>query len=158
MQAQSPDAGATATVTAMAVVVVGASLLTSMTHERRVAKMVGPAGEPVYAGAGRMWLGLFALLASTSVALLQSSRPEALFRVWMFGVGCGFAVWGSRAGFRWYLGLGVSMVAAGLLDLVLVATGGPVVPLRIFVLGLALPVTALLTNRRYLWLRPQSRS
>ncbi len=135
------------------VVIVGASLLTSMTTERRVAKMFGPAGAPVFAGAGRLWLMVFAVLTSASVAIASAGRVEAVVTLWMFGVGAAFLFWGRTIGFSWYAGLGLALMAAGAIDSWMSATGGPVGLLRVFVLGLALPAAAILTNRRYLWLR-----
>ena len=126
-----------------------------MTTERRVGKMLGPAGEPVFAGAGRMWLMALGALTSASVALVLASRAEAIITLWLIGAGGGFLFWGRRIGFSWYVGLGAGMIAAGLVDSWMSATGGPVALLRVVVLGLALPATAILTNRRFLWLRPE---
>jgi hypothetical protein len=140
---------------AAVVVIVGVSLLNSSTHGRRAAKMVGPAGEPSYAGAGQMWTMVIGALALGSGALLAAGRPEYVTTIWLFGVGCAFALWGRKADFLWYFGLGSAMVAAAAFDAALAATGGPVGPFRFFVLGLALPAAALLTNRRFLWFRPE---
>lgn len=143
-----------ATGIAVAVVVVGGSVMSSLAHERRVGKIAGVAGESVYPGAGRMWAGVLGALALAAAGLImKSGRADGLYLLGMIGVGTGFALWGRRAKFPWYLGLGAAMVAAGLLDGVLAATGGPARPLRLLVLGLALPVAALLTNRRWLWFR-----
>jgi len=149
------SAGATTQATGIAalVVIVGASLLTSMTTERRVAKMFGPAGAPLFAGAGRMWLVVFATLTSASIAIASAGRVEAVMTLWMFGVGAAFLFWGRTIGFRWYAGLGLALMAAGAVDSWMTAVGGPVGLLRLFVLGFALPAAAILTNRRYLWLR-----
>jgi hypothetical protein len=136
------------------VVVVAASLLNSMTTERRVAKMLGPAGKPVYAGAGRMWLLVFATLASASAALFGAGRADAIVTLWLFGAGTAFLFWGRTIGFSWYAGAGLGMMLAGAVDSWMSAAGGPVGLWRILVLGLALPATAIATNRRYLWLRP----
>lgn len=145
-----------ATGIATAVVIVAASLLSSMTTERRIGKMFGPAGEPAFAGAGRMWRMVFATLASATAALVFASRAEAVLTLWLLGVGTGFLFWGRRIGFAWYAGVGLAMIAAGILDSCLAATGGPVALVRMLVLGLALPVTAVVTNRRFLWLRAES--
>jgi len=141
---------------AVAIVVLGGSVMSSLTHERRVGKMAGVAGEAVYAGAGRMWTGVLGALALAATALaMKTGRADGLYALGMVGVGTGFARWGRRAKFPWYLGLGASMIAVGALDAVLVGAGGPARPLRLLVLGLALPVAALLTNRRYLWFREE---
>jgi hypothetical protein len=141
--------------TAILFVIVAVSVLNSFTTERRVAKMVGPIGQPAFAGAGRMWAGILAVLVAASIGLLGASRSDAMFAIWMAGVGSGFVNWGREAKFPWYSGLGVAMLAVAALDLALASVSGPVGPLRIFVLGLALPVAGLLTNRRYLWFRPE---
>lgn len=141
---------------AVAVAVVGGSVMSSLTHERRVGKMAGVAGDAVDAGAGRSWAGVLAALALSAAGLvLATGRTDGLYLLGMVGVGTGFARWGRRAKFPWYLGLGAAMVAAGVLDGVLALVGGPARPfVRLFVLGLALPAAALLTNRRFLWFRP----
>jgi len=135
------------------VVIIAASLLSSMTTERRVAKMLGPAGAPVFAGAGRMWLLVIGALTSASVAIASAGRVEAVLTLWMIGVGTAFLFWGRTIDFSWYAGLGLALIAAGAADSWMTATGGPVGPYRVVVLGLALPAAAILTNRRYLWLR-----
>lgn len=140
---------------ATAVVIVGASILSSSTHGRRAAKMCGPAGKPAYDGAGPMWGMVLVALVLGSAALLAAGRPGEVTTIWLFGVGCAFAQWGRKAAFPWYFRLGSGMVVAAVLDVLLAATGGPVGPFRIFVLGLALPAVALLTNRRFLWFRPE---
>lgn len=146
-----------ATGLAVALVVVGGSAMSSLTHERRVGKMAGVAGEAVYAGAGRMWAGVFGALALSALALvLRTGRADGLYLLGMVGVGTGFALWGRRARFGWYLGLGAAMVAAGVLDGVMASAGGPARLLRLLVLGLLLPAAALLTNRRWLWFRADS--
>lgn len=146
-----------ATGLAVMLVVLAGSGMSSLTHERRVAKMAGVAGEAVYAGAGRMWAGVLGALALSGLALvLRTGRGDGLYLLGMVGAGTGFALWGRRAKFFWYLGLGVAMLVAGVVDGVLVSVGGPARPLRLLVLGLVLPVTALVTNRRYLWFRPKS--
>ncbi|MFN2427645.1 MAG: hypothetical protein ABR587_14490 [Candidatus Binatia bacterium] len=127
--------------------------LTSFTHERRVGKMAGAAGAAVYEGAGRMWLALFAVLGAATAALVLASRQEWLFGAWAAGVGLGFTFWGWKAGFAWYVGVGSTMLAASLADAAQVWAGEPVLGFRVFVLGVALPALALLTNRRFLWFR-----
>jgi hypothetical protein len=136
------------------VVLIGASALSSVTHERRVGKMMGPAGAPVWAGAGQMWLVLLVGLAAGSLVLALGSLAALLFPLWALAVGAGFATWGRKAAFAWYTGLGFALVGVGLLDLAIGISAGPTTPFRITVLGLGLPGFALLTNRRFLWLRP----
>ena len=142
-----------ATVIFALVVIFAGSLLTSMTTERRVAKMVGPAGAPLFAGAGRMWILVFAMLMSASAAILGAGRAEAILTLWMLLVGAAFLFWGRATGFAWYVGLGASILAAGAVDSWMSATGGPVGPWRVLVLGIALPAAAIATNRRFLWFR-----
>jgi hypothetical protein len=136
------------------VVLMAGAAMTSLTHERRVGKMVGPAGEALFAAAGRMWLALFAALAAASALLLAASKPQLLFDAWVVGVGSGFVVWGSKARFAWYMGLGAATVATAVLDMVLWSAGMSVLELRCLLLALALPAAALATNYRFLWFRP----
>jgi len=138
------------------VVLLAGAAMTSLTHERRLGKMVGPAGAAVFDGAGRMWTGVLAVLVAASVLLLAASRPQLLFDVWVVGVGAGLAAWGSKAGFAWYLGLGAAMVAVGAVDVALRSAGFPVLALRCALLAVALPVAALVTNHRFLWFHPPS--
>ena len=153
-----PESAGTPEGIVVAVLLAGA-VLASLTHERRVGKMAGPAG-PVgtasFEGAGRMWSGLLAALTAASALLLLASRPQWLFDAWTVGVGSGFAVWGWKAGFAWYTGLGLALVAVGAVDAIVTAAGGSVLALRCLVLALALPAFSLVTNRRFLWFRPAS--
>lgn len=142
-----------ATGVAVVLVVLGGSVMSSLTHERRVGKMAGVSGEAVDGSAGGRWVALLATTVVTGAGMLALGRADALYALGLTGVGTGFVLWGRRARFPWYLGLGAAMLAAALLDRVLAAAGGPAGPLRLLVLGLALPVAALLTNRRYLWFR-----
>lgn len=135
-------------------VLLGGAVLTSFTHERRVGKMVGPAGEAVFDGAGRMWLRVFAALVTASALAMVASAPQRIFEVWIVGVGSGLAFWGWRAGFAWYVGLGAAMIATAAVDVVLGSAGLPVFALRGAVLALALPAAALVINRRFLWFHP----
>lgn len=142
------------------VMLVGGSLMTSFTHERRVGKMAGVAGEPVFAGAGRLWLVVFAALGFVDSVLIASGLELYLVPSWWLGVGAGFAVWGWRAGFGWYTGFGAALVSAGMLDLIVlqtdpsgIAAGLHRVIWRSLVLAVFIPAFALETNRRHLWFR-----
>jgi len=109
--------GEHATVSATLVIIVAASILSSIQTERRVAKMMGPATDLVDAGAGTMWRIVVAVLVAASIGLVAAARAEGLVDAWMLVI------------------------------------GGPVAIFRLVVLGIGLPVAAILTNRRYLWLR-----
>jgi hypothetical protein len=135
------------------VAIAGITLLNSMTTERRVAKMVGVAGEPVYAAAGAMWRLVLAMLALASVALVAAHAAAAVIPLWLAGVGATFLFWGRKTELAWYAALGAAMVIAGVADAWLSRSSGPVGPLRVAVLGLALPAAAIATNRRFLWVR-----
>lgn len=138
---------------AVMLIVIAGSVLSSLTHERRVGKMTGPAGETVFDSAARLWAVVFMVLGVVSVWLAAGGQSRWLFPLWMLGVGLGFTIWGSRAAFGWYVFLGVAMAVAAALDVGLAVAGWPHRPLRLAVLGLALPAAALMTNRRYLWFR-----
>lgn len=139
---------------AVVAAVVGGALLTSMTHERRVGKMAGAAGEPVFAGAGRMWAGALVGMLAGSVALAGAGWAGWLFNLWVGGTGATFARWGRRTGMNWYVGLGLAMVAFAAADAVLAMLEGQPSPgSRFLVLGVVLPGAALVTNRRFLWFR-----
>ena len=101
-----------------------------------------------------MWTGLITVLVAISALALVMSRPQQLFDVWIVGVGSGFALWGSRASFAWYVGLGAAMVATGAADVALASAGVSVLGLRCAVLAAALPAAALVTNHRFLWFHP----
>lgn len=150
----SPGEGAV-TGSAGLLFLVAAAVLTSLTHERRIGKMVGPAGEAVWPGAGALWRTLLSALAAASALLPVTGNAAMLFPLWCAGVGSGFWLWGRRAGFPWYEGLGLVMAVAALVDLGLLWKGGGVVVpgLRFAVLGLLLPGAGLLTSRRFLWFR-----
>jgi hypothetical protein len=144
-----------ATGAALAVALAAGSVLSSLTHERRVAKMAGVAGEAAYAGAGRLWSALFGVLAVVAALLVGMGAAASLYAAAMLVVGTGFALWGRRAKFDWYFRLGLAMVSAGAFDLA-VEGSALAAPLRLLVLGLGLPAAALATNRRYLWFRPEA--
>ncbi|MFN2378192.1 MAG: hypothetical protein ABR538_16810 [Candidatus Binatia bacterium] len=134
---------------------VAAAVLTSFTHERRIGKMAGPAGEAVWPGAAALWRTLLAALAAASALLLTTENAGMLFPLWCAGVGCGFWLWGRGAGFPWYEGLGLLMSVAALVDVGLLWAEGSAAPgFRFAVLGLVLPGAGLLTSRRFLWFRP----
>lgn len=134
-------------------VLVAGAVLTSFTHERRVAKIAGPAGEPVFAGAGRLWTVTLLVLGVASAVLAATDEAQWLFALWAAAAGAAFTLWGLRTRFRSYVALGLGLAAAGVLDASATAGGSPLAGLRIFVLGVALPAAAIATNRRYLWFR-----
>jgi hypothetical protein len=140
-----------ASLVAMAVVVVAASMVTSFINERRVAKITGPAGVSAYDGAGAMWRVVLGVLVLVTGVLLSQSRGWQVFDVWAFGVGGAYILWGTRANFPWFSRIGLLMVVAGLFDVLMLSLGEPVTALRLLVLGVLLPAAALATNRRYLW-------
>lgn len=144
-----PDAGL-----AGGVVLVGATVMTSLTHERRIGKMAGPAGDPLWPGVAALAKGLAAGLVAGSAGLAMAGRADAVVSLWLAGVGAGLAVWGRRASFGWYLGLGAATGLAALVDAgLLLWRGVPSTGLRAAVLVLALPLAALWTNRTWLWFR-----
>lgn len=128
--------------------------MTGFTTERRIAKMVGPAGEPLVAAAGQMWVLAIASLIVASTTLAIASLEELVVSIWLAGTGAMLVWWGRRADFAWYAGLGAMMLAAGLADAAVATTGGWRLGLRVLVLGLAIPAAAVATNRRFLWFRP----
>jgi hypothetical protein len=133
------------------VVLLAGGVLSSFTHERRVAKMAGAAGDPVYENTALLW-GLVALaLISAGVAAAGAPVSDPLFPVAMVIVGIGFAQWGAGAHFPWFVGLGSAIVAVGLLDVAISAPARPY--LRMLVLGVLLPAAGIETSRRYLWFR-----
>ena len=135
-------------------VLLGGAILTSITHERRVGKMAGPAGDAVWSGAGAMWLRLLGTLVTLTGMLAFAGRGDLLFAAWAFGVGWGFAVWGWKANFPWYAGLGLGLAWVALVDAAMLAAGTPMPMLRGLVLAVGLPALALRTNHRFLWFRP----
>lgn len=136
----------------LVVVLLGGAVLTSLTHERRVAKMAGRAGNPVYEKTPLLWGFVALALLSTFAAAMGAPNSDPLFPVGMVIVGVGFAQWGAGARFAWFVGLGAAIVAAGLLDVVLDPETRPY--WRMLVLGVGLPAAGLATSSRYLWFRP----
>ena len=131
---------------------VGGAMLASLTHERRVAKMVGKAGDAVYEHTAVLWRLVLVGLAAASVAAAASPQTGSIYPVAMVVIGIGFAQWGAGARFAWFVWLGVLVVAAGLADVAL-APADAARTLRLLVLGLALPAFGLETSRRFLWFR-----
>jgi hypothetical protein len=136
------------------VVLVAGAVLTSLTNERRVAKMAGIAGEPVYPGTALVWrLVALALFVSGAAAVFEANT-NGMFPVAMIATGMGFAVWGAGAGFAWFSALGAAMVGTALVDVALLGRGDASRTLRLAVLGVALPAFGLATSYRFLWFRP----
>jgi hypothetical protein len=138
---------------AATIVIAGASLLASRTHARRVAKMAGQAGEPVFANAKAMWRLIVAAALLLSVVAVRAGRTDLVFPLWMLAAGSGFAAWGRAVGLGWYVGLGALMAGIGLLDLLLSRGSFAAYSLEMFTLGLLLPAAAIATNRQFLWIR-----
>jgi hypothetical protein len=136
------------------VVLVAGALLVSSTHERRVAKMAGISGAPVYEKTPQLWGFAGLALLSTFVAAMNAPNTDPLFPVAMVIVGVAFAQWGAGARFAWFVWLGAAIVAAGLLDVVIGAAARPY--WRTLVLGVLLPGAGIETSRRYLWFRRPS--
>jgi hypothetical protein len=136
---------------ASVVALLAGGVLSSFTHERRVAKMAGAAGAPVYQKTPLLWGFVALALVSAGVAAIGAPNTDPLFPVAMVIVGIGFAQWGAGARFAWFVGLGSAIVAAGLLDIALSAPWRPC--LRMIVLGALLPAAGIETSRRYLWFR-----
>jgi hypothetical protein len=137
---------------AFLVVLLGGALLTSLTHERRVGKMAGIAGAPLHPRIDVLWWSVIGAIVLGGLALHWIARPHWMFPMWMMLAGEGFLLWGMAVGFAWYRALGVAMIAAGLLDIAMMATGAGRWP-RLVVLGALLPAAGLVTSRRYLWFR-----
>lgn len=135
-------------------VLLAGAVLTSITHERRVGKMAGPAGDAVWSGAGVMWLRLLGTLVMLNAVLAAQGQSGLVFALSVFGVGWGFALWGWKANFPWYAGLGLGLAWIGLVDAAMLAAEMPEPLLRYLVLAVGLPAVALLTNYRFLWFRP----
>ncbi len=135
------------------VALLAGALLTSSTHERRVAKMAGIAGETVYAETALVWRLVLVGLVAAAAAAISAPNMGSLFPVAMVVAGIGFAQWGAGAGFAWFVRLGAFMVGAGLVDVTLGAGSPSSQTLRLVVLGLALPAFGLETSRRFLWFR-----
>jgi hypothetical protein len=147
----SPRISATTVATVVAVAV--AAIVASMTTERRIAKMAGPAHEPIDPSAAPRFGLAIALLVTASLALVAASRADALPMLWLLGTGNSLVVWGSKLRFAWYVRFGVALVGAGVLEAVLAASGERVIALHLIVMGIGVPVAAIVTNRRWLWIR-----
>lgn len=148
------DAAVADTGLAGTIVLLGATVMTSLTHERRIGKMAGPAAAPLWPGVAGLARGLAVGLVGTSAALAMAGRSDAIVTLWLSGVGAGLAAWGRRAAFGWYVGLGGATVAASLVDAgILLWRGFPSTGFRAAVLVVALPAAALWTNRTWLWFR-----
>jgi len=136
-----------------------AGIALSAMHERRVGKLVGPAGEALFP-AGKLWGPLLLIGFGGTVALVVSGRPQFIQPLWLLVVGSAYVVWGAATRFRLYQLLGGVLAAAGLAVLALQETRPGAAP---SVLGLHLwnltmgafaLTVAVITNRRYLWFAP----
>lgn len=138
---------------ASTVVLVAAAVLTSLTHERRIGKMAGPALAPVWDGAGRLWWSLFGAFLTVATLLLAGGRAAWLVPLALATVGVGYLVWSRFVGRTWLAAIGVAAVLAATIDAATTAAGEPPFLLRALVLGIVLPAAGLWTSRRYLWFR-----
>ncbi len=144
----APGASAAGTV-----VFVAAAVLTSLTHERRIGKMAGPALEPVWDGAGRLWWSLGAAFAASGAVLAARGLEQWLVPALLATVGAGYLVWSRFVRMPWFAAVGAVALVAALLDAGATATGQPTLAMRFLVLGLVLPAAGLWTSRQYLWFR-----
>lgn len=131
----------------------------SAVHERRVGKLVGPAGQALFP-AGKLWGPLLLIGVVGTVSLIVTSRPQFIQPLWLLVVGSAYVIWGVATSFRLYQLLGGVLGVAGLVVLALQETRPGAVP---SVLGLHLWnltmggfsfAVAVATNRRYLWIAP----
>ena len=141
----------------LALFAVGIAL--SAIHERRVGKMVGPPGEPLFP-AEKLWSPLLLIGFAGTVALIVSGRPQFIQPLWLLVVGTAYIVWGIGIRLRLYVVLGVVLALTGLAALAMQEPRSGAAPsvlgLHLWNLtmgGFALAV-AVATNRRYLWFTP----
>lgn len=146
---------------AFLVVLLGGALLTSLTHERRVGKMAGLAGVPLHPRTDVLWWSVVGAIVLGSLTLHWIARPHWMFPMWMMLAGEGFLLWGMALRFAWYRALGAAMIAAGLLDIAMMALDAGAWPRllmlgewpRLLVLGVLLPAVGVATSRCFLWFR-----
>lgn len=128
----------------------------SAVHERRVGKMVGPPGQPLFP-AEKLWGPLLLTGFAGTVTLIATGRPQFIQPLWLLVVGPAYIVWGLGIRLRIYQVFGVVLTAAGLVALSMQETRSGAAP---SVLGLHLwnltmgafaLAVAFATNRRYLW-------
>lgn len=136
-----------------AILLVAAAVLTSLTHERRIGKMAGPALVPVWDRAGQLWWSLLAGFVAIAVPLVTRGHGEWLVPVGLVLVGTGHLVWSRCVRMSWLAVIGAAAVAAALVDAAATASGQAPLALRALVLGVVLPAAGLWTSRRYLWFR-----
>jgi hypothetical protein len=133
-------------------------------HERRVNKMLGPAGGTSRFAAAPFWIPLLLTGVATSVVLSMAGGPRLIFALWTGLVGLGYSIWGAGLRFREYQALGGTLLSAFVLILALQAraqiAGADQVSSTVAIhlwnatMGLASLVSGIVVNRRYLWLSP----
>lgn len=136
-----------------------AGIALSAVHERRVAKLVGPAGDALFA-AGRLWGPLLLVGTGGTALLVTAGRPQFVQPLWLLVVGSAYVIWGAATRFRLYQVLGGVLGVAGLVVLALQQTrpGAPPSVLGLHVWNLTMGAfsfaVAVTANRRYLWSAP----
>jgi len=132
------------------VAVLAGAILASLTHERRIGKMLGPAPDPPGGPtAGQCRVG--ALIATVVGVLTVTSVADcALATVWMGCVGAGLFVWGRALVFHPYVAMGLGLLLCAAIDAALVLAGsfGIAALLRMGVLGAAMPIYAVNASMR----------
>jgi hypothetical protein len=140
------------------VVVLGATVLVSLTHERRVAKMAGIASDPVDPRVSVLVTTTLAALVLATAAFAYASLAHWIVTAWLAGIGAMLLVWSSLITFEWLGGVGATLVGASLADAALLIWrpgSDATVAVRMLVLGIVVPLAGVLTSRRFLWFRAQ---
>ena len=128
-------------------------------HERRVGKLIGPAGEALFP-AGKLWGPLLLIGFVGTVLLLTGGRPQYVQPLWLLVVGIAYVIWGVATRLRLYQVLGGVLGVAGLAALALqeprAGAAPSVLGLHIWnlTMGAFAFAIAMATNRRYLWFAP----
>jgi len=129
------------------VAVLAGAILASLTHERRLGKMLGPAPDPP----GRPTAGqcrVAAMLATVvGILTLTSLTDCTLATVWMGCVGVGLFAWGRALAFRPYVRMGSMLALLAGVD-ALLGGGEASWILRAVALGILVPAGAMTVNRR----------
>ncbi|HYC55134.1 MAG TPA: hypothetical protein VEL28_09380 [Candidatus Binatia bacterium] len=135
-----------------------AGLLAGAVHERRVAKMIGPAGDAIFP-ASKLWAPLLLIGFGGTIALIATGRPALVQPLWLLAVGTAYAVWGWTTRLALYRWLGLVLFACGVFTASLQSFEAGAVPsilgLHVWnlTMGLASIAIAVAVNRRYLWAR-----
>ncbi|HYB98235.1 MAG TPA: hypothetical protein VEC57_03790 [Candidatus Limnocylindrales bacterium] len=135
-----------------------AGLIAGAVHERRVAKMVGPAGDAVFPAA-RLWAPLLLIGFGGTIFLIATGRPALVQPLWLLAVGSAYAMWGWRTRLSLYRWLGLLLLVCGAFVASLqsyeVGAAPAVLGLHVWnlTMGVASVAIAIVVNRRYLWQR-----